>query len=436
MKALMAADVLCSFPDHNKLFKIFTDASNYQLGACIMQDDCPEAYYSRKLNSAQRNYATIDKEHLCVIATLREFPSMLLGIELHVYTDHKNILNVGNSSEQRVCGISYVDEYGPTIHYIENVIVDKSSRLSCKDVPSTLVGKKVTHVGSDSELESLYSSLIEDKEILQCFLNLPCCFLNKEKEKRPKKHRTCSADTHSLAYNGNNHFCDSNAEHYHLNLPKDMVEDNQLDLENIKEKQNEDNDLQQSLTKHPTWYSHKNIYDVDNILCYTKPGDNVANWKIVLPKDLIVPTVRWYHQVTGHPGSKRFYQHIHQRYYNHDLHRLVDNFKHNYCQRNKVDGKGYGFLLEQEVRLIPFEECTTDLIRPWTIEVRGNPYKFKALAVIDTVTNLVELIRIDDKRSKTVARKFAQCWLTHYLWPQGCVHDPGTEFTGPEFQTL
>ena len=37
-----------------------------------MQDDCPVAYYSRKLNSAQRNYVTIDKERLCVIATLKK----------------------------------------------------------------------------------------------------------------------------------------------------------------------------------------------------------------------------------------------------------------------------------------------------------------------------------------------------------------------------
>ncbi len=43
---------------------------------------------------------------------------MLLGAELHVYTDHKNILNVGNLSEQWLHWISYVDEYGPTIHYI------------------------------------------------------------------------------------------------------------------------------------------------------------------------------------------------------------------------------------------------------------------------------------------------------------------------------
>jgi hypothetical protein len=89
-----------------------------------------------------------------------------------------------------------------------------------------------------------------------------------------------------------------------------MVEDNSLDLENIKEKQDEDNNLQQSLTKHPTWYSCKNINDINDILCYTKPGDNAANWKIVLPKDLIVCTIRWYHQVTGHPRRKRLYQHI------------------------------------------------------------------------------------------------------------------------------
>jgi hypothetical protein len=119
---------------------------------------------------------------------------MLLGTELHIYTDHKNILNVGDPSERRLRWISYVDEYG-TIHYIEgphNVNADTFSRLLHKDVPSPMVGKKAAHIVSNSELVSLYLSLIDDKEILQCFLNLPCCF-NKEKEKRPKKCRKCSA---------------------------------------------------------------------------------------------------------------------------------------------------------------------------------------------------------------------------------------------------
>ncbi len=67
-----------------------------------MQAGQPVAYYSKKLNSAQMNYATIDKELLCVVTTLREFRSMLLGAKLNVRTDHKNILNIGDSSQWRV----------------------------------------------------------------------------------------------------------------------------------------------------------------------------------------------------------------------------------------------------------------------------------------------------------------------------------------------
>jgi hypothetical protein len=40
-------------------------------------------------------------------------------------------------------------------------------------------------------------------------------------------------------------FCNSTVEHCYLNLPEDMVEDNPLDLENIKERQDDDEKLMQ-----------------------------------------------------------------------------------------------------------------------------------------------------------------------------------------------
>jgi hypothetical protein len=76
---------------------------------------------------------------------------------------------------------------------------------------------------------------------------------------------------------------------------------------------------------------------------------------------------------------------------------MVDNLNCGFCQRNKLDGKGYGFLPERAVCSIPYEECAMDLIEPWTVQVHGRPYKFEALTVIDTVTNLVELVRIERK---------------------------------------
>jgi len=95
-----------------------------------------------------------------------------------------------------------------------------------------------------------------------------------------------------------------------------MIEDSPLNIENITEKQDQDASLLRSATQHPEWYSRKDIITVTNVLCYTKPNDDPSNWKTTLPNDLIEPTIQWYHQVTGHPGNRRLYEHIRQRCHN------------------------------------------------------------------------------------------------------------------------
>jgi hypothetical protein len=78
MHFLIAADALAAYPDHNKRFDIYTDASDFQLGACIIQGGRPVAYFLQKLTKSQENYTTMEKEILSIIATLEEQTFMFL----------------------------------------------------------------------------------------------------------------------------------------------------------------------------------------------------------------------------------------------------------------------------------------------------------------------------------------------------------------------
>jgi hypothetical protein len=73
MRLLMAADAIAANPDPNKQFNTYTDASDFQFGACIIQEEWPVAYFLQKLTKSQQNYTTMEKEMLSIIATLEEF---------------------------------------------------------------------------------------------------------------------------------------------------------------------------------------------------------------------------------------------------------------------------------------------------------------------------------------------------------------------------
>ena len=57
-----------------------------------MQKDVPVAYWSRKLTSDQKTYTTLEKEVMSVVCVFEEYKTMLLGSNIDVYTDHRNLI--------------------------------------------------------------------------------------------------------------------------------------------------------------------------------------------------------------------------------------------------------------------------------------------------------------------------------------------------------
>ena len=132
IKRIISAETILAFPDFQKPFHVHTDASDYQLGAVIMQENKPLAFYSRKLNDAQKKYPTGEQELLSIVETLKEFKNILLGQELIIHTDHKNLLYEKSSSDRVVRWRLLIEEYAPVFRHIageKNVVADALSRM-------------------------------------------------------------------------------------------------------------------------------------------------------------------------------------------------------------------------------------------------------------------------------------------------------------------
>src|SRR5687767_2274320 len=139
MKRAISRETLLAYPNFNEVFEIHTDASLYQLGACISQNGKPIAFYSRKLKLAQTRYRTTERELLSIVEVLKEFRNILLGQQIRVYTDQENLTQKKFNLDRVMRWRLYIEEYSPDLQYIkgENIVVaDALSQLDMEPDPN------------------------------------------------------------------------------------------------------------------------------------------------------------------------------------------------------------------------------------------------------------------------------------------------------------
>jgi len=114
-KRIIAKETLLSYPNFNKPFQIYTNASHYQLGAVVSQEGKAIVFYSRTLNPAQTRYTTTERELLSIVETLKEYRNILLGQQIEVFTDHKNLVYKHFNTERVMHWRLLLEEFGPTV---------------------------------------------------------------------------------------------------------------------------------------------------------------------------------------------------------------------------------------------------------------------------------------------------------------------------------
>ncbi|XP_035551062.1 uncharacterized protein LOC118349658, partial [Juglans regia] len=130
---LCSAPVL-ALPDFNKAFEIECDASGIGIGAVLMQDRRPIAFFSEKLSGASLKYPTYDKELYALVRALETWQHYLWPREFVIHTDHESLKHLkgqGKLNKRHARWMEYIETFPYVIRYKqgkENIVADALSR--------------------------------------------------------------------------------------------------------------------------------------------------------------------------------------------------------------------------------------------------------------------------------------------------------------------
>ena len=432
VKATIVKDVMLAYPDYTKVFEVYTDASDTQLGAVITQGNRPIAFFSRKLSTTQQKYSVTEIELLAIVETLKEFKGMLWGQHIKVYTDHKNLLTdaLGLTSDRVYRWRLLLEEYGPEIVWIKgihNTVADAISRL---DYNPTLNLTNQCHYLRHTEA-------LTDQQVQRIHW--------KTFSKRWLYYQDLSQVNSQLI----NHTTTMNCVFANRSEEDEIYP---LTVRDIALAQHADKDLKLYFTCNKPSTYHLQLYEDTEVVC--------NDGKIVIPKSLQKRAVMWYHHYLQHPGHTRLEETLKAAMYWKSMRSTVRSYvkKCRSCQINKRRARKFGKLPTKLVTQKPWAVLCVDLIGPYTLKGRdGTEIDFMCLTMIDPATSWFEVVELPvvqhaqttskttgkstvntnyttdtigkfDKSSSQISQLVYKHWLCRYPRCQQIIYDNGSEF--------
>ncbi|WZZ15565.1 hypothetical protein YC2023_108654 [Brassica napus] len=165
LKGKLTNAPLLVLPDFSKTFEIECDASGVGIGAVLMQDRKPIAYFSEKLGGATFNYPTYDQELYALVRALQTWQHYLWPKEFVIHTDHQSLKHLKGQqklNKRHARWVEFIETFPYVIKYKqgkENVVADALSRRY------TLLSALETKLLGFEFIKDLYASDPDFKEI-------------------------------------------------------------------------------------------------------------------------------------------------------------------------------------------------------------------------------------------------------------------------------
>ncbi|XP_071924863.1 uncharacterized protein [Coffea arabica] len=108
--------------------------TKHGIGAVLIQEGKPVAYFSEKLNGASLNYSTYDKELMALVRSLQTWQHYLRPREFVLHTDHESLKHIKSQtklSKWHARWVAFIDSFVFVIKYKvgkTNVVADALSR--------------------------------------------------------------------------------------------------------------------------------------------------------------------------------------------------------------------------------------------------------------------------------------------------------------------
>ena len=399
LKQKLAEKVTLVYPDPNKAYKLYTDASDHAIGACLTQEswdekekcavEKPVHFLSHKLSDTQTRWSTIEKEAYAIHYALHKLHHYLYSASFDVYTDHKPLEYLLKSTIQnrkvQVWALKIAGYNCRIIHLPgkENVVADLLSRAKAETTGEDMGACTVDD--RTYQINVINSNRFDPKEFAEY--------------KLPQTPDEPGPARPSIG----NH---------------DMIMEQEADTEIMR--------LRKRIYNGQASKSEGSKFMIDaGVLYYISNPEDEPTVRLYVPKHLQRQVLQQFHDQNGHMGREKTFQTIKKRYYWPGLFKDVAETvsKCIPCQSMNLQ-KVPPRMQESDMAPFPFAKVALDVTGPYPKTHSGNQY---IVTFIDMYSGWPEAFAVADKKAETVVGLLMDEIIPRFGAPLQLLTDNGPE---------